>query len=100
MRSLERSLEALTEDLGDEHDLDDLRLALIEHAPPEGLASATTEVLLAIEARRHELRARAFTRGRHLFAEGPRVVTRGFGAHYAAWVAEPEAASDDAGGDA
>lgn len=100
MRSLERSLEALTEDLGDEHDLDDLRLALIEHAPPEGLASATTEVLLAIEARRHELRARAFARGRHLFAEGPRVVTRGFGAHYAAWVAEPEAASDDAGGDA
>lgn len=95
MRALEHALEGLTEELGDDHDLDDLRLALIEHAPPEGLTAATTELLAAVEARRHELRARAFACGQHIYAERPRAAARRFGAHYAAWLAEPGGPSDD-----
>jgi CHAD domain-containing protein len=96
MKVHEAALERLGDDLGDEHDLDDLRLSLIAHMPPEQLREATGRVLAAIEARRDELRASAFARGRYLYAERPRAATERVGAYHAAWLARSPGPGDDA----
>lgn len=100
MRALERSLEALTEELGAEHDLDDLRQALVQEAAPEQLRAATARLLALIQERREELRQSALARGQHTYAERPRAAARRLAAYHAAWLAEPagseaEAATDD-----
>lgn len=99
MKVLEAALERLGDDLGDEHDLDDLRLTLIEHMPPAELREATGRVLAAIEGRREALRASAFARGRYLYAERPRAATARLEAYHAAWMAGPTGPRDDAGPD-
>jgi CHAD domain-containing protein len=90
MKALERTLDEMTEDLGDEHDLDDLRCSLIERMPPAELAAPIAQVLELIEARRDTLRQRAFRRAERVFAERPRALRRRFAAYWAAWQREVE----------
>jgi CHAD domain-containing protein len=99
MKALKSSLEHLTEELGGEHDLDDLRLVLLEHTPPEALRDATARVLTLIQARRQELRAAAFARGQHVYAEHPDAAASRFASYHAAWLSEPETDDEDAGAD-
>jgi CHAD domain-containing protein len=86
--ALAESLEHLTELLGSEHDLDDLRMALLADPPPEELFQAAGTLLKAVEHRRAELRAEAFALGARVFAESPASATRRFGRYFAAWRAE------------
>jgi len=86
--ALAESLEHLTELLGSEHDLDDLRMALLTDPPPEELFQAASALLKAVELRRAELRADAFALGARVFAESPRSATLRFGRYFAAWRAE------------
>jgi len=94
MQARESMLEALTEELGHEHDLDDLRMMLIERPAPEELRDATARLLSAIEARREELRRTAFALGARLYAESPAAATRRFSAYFAAWQSEPPSVDD------
>lgn len=92
LEPLAQALEALTEELGAEHDLDDLRQLLIERTPPEHVASELRTLLGLIERRREELRESAFSRGARVFADRPVNAARRFRAYYDAWRAEPEPA--------
>lgn len=87
-------LESLTELLGAEHDLDDLRLALIEDAPQPETMEATKQVLDLLALRREEIRRAAFSSGARLFAERPAAAERRFRAYFEAW------RTDDSGDDA
>jgi CHAD domain-containing protein len=88
LEPLADALEALTEDLGAEHDLDDLRQLLIERMPPEELALDLQALLRLVERRRDELRAAAFVQGARLFADRPKHAARRFRAYYEAWRSE------------
>lgn len=99
MRALETTLGKLCEELGDDHDLDDLRQVVVSTMPPEELASATARVLSAIDERRQELRASAFALGRHVYAERPKAAARRMATYHAAWLAEPEEDDGESGSD-
>jgi len=99
LRAVGAMLEALTEELGAEHDLDDLRQALLERAPAPELAGATARLLELIAARREELRSSAIARGEHVWAERPRAVAARVGAYHAAWLASGHDDEEDAGAD-
>lgn len=99
MKALKGTLEELTEELGGEHDLDDLRLALLEHAPSDELREPTARVLASIQERRAELRTSAVARGQHVYAERPRAAARRLAAYHAAWLGEPAADDGEAGSD-
>jgi CHAD domain-containing protein len=85
---LVEALEELTELLGVEHDLDDLRATLIEKAAPPELSDATHVLLDLLAVRREELRAAAFSLGARLFAERPGAAERRMRAYYRAWHGE------------
>jgi CHAD domain-containing protein len=87
---LATDLEQLTETLGREHDLDDLRQILIERTPPASLAPDLGRLLSMVERWRTELRARAFALGTRLFADRPKALARRLRACYEAWRLEPE----------
>lgn len=96
LRTVASSLEELGELLGHEHDLDDLRLWLIERARAADLLPSTRALLDRLQARRRELRALALELGASAFAERPREAGRRFAERYAAWLAEPaEPAADE-----
>ncbi|GMV11868.1 MAG: CHAD domain-containing protein [Polyangiaceae bacterium] len=99
MKALAKTLEELTEDLGAEHDLDDLRLALLEHAPSDELRDPTARVLALIQERREELRQSALARGHHVYAERPGAAARRMAAYHAAWLGEPAGDEGDGGSD-
>lgn len=70
------ALKELSELLGDEHDLSDLRAALLSE-PMGTIPHATLGPLLALlDERRDALRAEAWALGTRLFAEKPRAVER------------------------
>ncbi|MBK7580254.1 MAG: CHAD domain-containing protein [Myxococcales bacterium] len=98
MAALSETLETLTEELGTEHDLDDLRLTLLERAPPDELRGATAHVLELIQTRRQTLRQLAIARGQQVFAERPSAITTRFRAYFSAWLSEPGIGSRRAGG--
>jgi CHAD domain-containing protein len=99
MRALEAALGKLTEELGDDHDLDDLRQVFVSTMPPEELASATARLLAAIDERRQELRSSAFALGRHVYAERPKAAAHRMASYHAAWLAEPEEDDGESGSD-
>lgn len=84
LAAMEEALDELTEQLGAEHDLDDLRLALHEQPLDASRAPALQTVVRQIELRRAELRQAAFTAGARLFAERPRAFSRRLRAYWRA----------------
>ncbi len=79
------SLKDLADALGDEHDLADLRDALLRE-PIGELAAAPTEVLLrALDRRRQELREQALRLGARLYAESPKAFSKRSERYYVAW---------------
>lgn len=82
------SLKELADALGDEHDLADLRDALLRE-PIGELSAGPTEVLLrALDQRRRQLREQALRLGARLYAESPKAFSKRTERYYAAWYDE------------
>ncbi|WAS96257.1 CHAD domain-containing protein [Nannocystis punicea] len=77
------ALEELSDTLGEDHDLEVLRVALGQH--PDLDADARRDVLARAEARSAELRARAWTLGQRLYAERPRRYVARIGRYWEVW---------------
>jgi CHAD domain-containing protein len=81
-------LKRLSDVLGDEHDLADLREHLLAAAIPLQFAAELQELLTALDARRAELRREALRIGTRLFAEKPAAFERRLGRYYRAFARE------------
>ncbi|PCC73310.1 CHAD domain-containing protein [Nannocystis exedens] len=77
------SLEQLSDALGEDHDLEVLRVALGQH--PDLDAEARRDVLARADARSAELRARAWSLGQRLYAERPRRYVARIGDYWEVW---------------
>ena len=85
-----RELKDLSELLGDEHDLADLRGALLSGSLDLSLDPALPPLLSRLDRRRETLRAEALRAGRRLFAEAPRAIDRRFAAYFKVWDSAPD----------
>jgi CHAD domain-containing protein len=79
-----KAADELGELLGNDHDLDDLRVLLLEKPVAEAASDDMKLVLEKIEERRAELRAAAFALGARVYAEKPRALGRRMRAYYEA----------------
>ncbi|MCY1008773.1 CHAD domain-containing protein [Nannocystis pusilla] len=77
------ALEQLSDALGEDHDLEVLRVALGQH--PDLDAAARRHVLARADARSAELRARAWSLGQRLYAERPRRYVARLGHYWQVW---------------
>ena len=78
--------------LGDDHDLAILRETLAADPLAYGGHRILKDVFNVIDRQREELRRQAFTLGRTLYKDSPRVFTGRIEAYWKAWAAEVEAA--------
>lgn len=89
-----RALGELAEVLGEDHDLEVLRLALA--ARPDLDADARRDVLARADARSAQLRARAAALGARLYAERPRRYVARIRRYWDVWRSEPREAEQPA----
>jgi CHAD domain-containing protein len=85
----------LADDLGDDHDLAVLRQVLSDPKDRLGVHSAGGVIVPLIDRRRAELQQDAFTLGRRLYGERPKLFVARLGAYWRAWRSEIEAARFD-----
>jgi CHAD domain-containing protein len=83
-----RSLDALSDLLGDDHDLAVLRQALLAEPERFGETRDVQALLGLLDRRQAELRARAHVLGRRVYAEKPAHLQRRFAAYWEAWRTE------------
>lgn len=94
VRARKRALHDLSDLLGDDNDLWELRVLL--HAEPDRFGGRETvaTVTAALDRLRADLQARAFPLGRKLTAESTDALVARFGAIWAAWRAERRPGAD------
>ena len=95
LENLAAELHALSDDLGDEHDLAVLRGIVAEHQELFADADEFDALTQRIDERRAELRAAARVRGARLFAETPKDFTRRVRAYWKAPRPEWESMQQD-----
>jgi CHAD domain-containing protein len=85
MQTRFEEVDGLAESLGDEHDLELLRDTLRRHPDVFGGAQSAAYIRSVVKARREEIRAEAFQRGRLLFVEPGRQHVRRVRAYWNIW---------------
>jgi CHAD domain-containing protein len=85
MKDMERELHHLTDRLGDDHDLADLRLVLARSHTLAGSARRTDRILDGIGKRRSDLQADARPMGARIYGEKPRVFSERIEGYWDAW---------------
>jgi CHAD domain-containing protein len=86
MNARRDELKALSDLLGDDHDLSELGTILLGNAgDPPVIDTKLARLLGLIESRRQELVAEAFGLGARLYAERPARLVERFGAYFRAW---------------
>lgn len=85
MRDVQKALHELTDDLGDDHDLGDLRRVLRDSRERAGGAKAVDRVLELIERRRSDLRKAAQPIGAKIYGEKPKDFARRMGGYWDVW---------------
>jgi CHAD domain-containing protein len=83
MENVEESLHELTDRLGDDHDLGDLRRVL--ETAPAGKSKSVGRVMDLISRRRSELQAEARPLATRIYAEKPGIFTARIEAYWEAW---------------
>jgi CHAD domain-containing protein len=85
MKDMERELHHLTDRLGDDHDLADLRRVLARSHTLAGSSRRTDRILDGIGKRRSDLQSDARPMGARIYGEKPRVFSERIEAYWDAW---------------
>jgi CHAD domain-containing protein len=85
MQNVEKTLHGLTDCLGDDHDLSDLRRILTTSPRLTRGAKSVTRVFELIDRRRSELQAEARPIGARIYCEKPKAFSARVGFYWDAW---------------
>lgn len=90
MKDVEKTLHTLTDFLGDDHDMADLRAALTTSSTLTGGVDGVTTVVELIDRRRSELQTAARPLGLRIYSEKPGAFSRRIESYWTAWRSCPD----------